>query len=42
MLAILTLLGVLVWEVSHHRHRRVVTGESAIVENFARRSQLIA
>ena len=41
MLALLGLLGILVWEVYHH-HRQRPTGESAIVANLAQRSQLIA
>jgi hypothetical protein len=40
MLAILGLLGVLIWEVHHHRSVRL--GEPAIVENLSLRTELIA
>jgi len=40
MLAILGLLGILVWEVYHHSHVR--SGEPAIVVNLALRTKLIA
>jgi len=40
MLAILALLGILAWEVYHHRHVR--TGEPAIVEKIFLRDKLTA